>query len=709
MSGDNAELGFSVDTSQVESASKRLDELSKSAQGATESVNKLSNSFDSEMLGNGMRRGLMGNITRDFKSMQNSITNDIINNGESAGKGWWSNFINGIKENHNAQRELGVMSHELMSGRWSNLRGSAAIMMGSAGVGGLASTGIVMGLTAAVEGIEALTESIQEAAQAQKDLQQSAILSGNAGALFSGRIDEIVNGLQTIKEASHEVKEEFVTNALNSGLTPDFLKQHGSQLLQYQQEFGDKQTEALEKILVETQADATKGYAALYKMGDGLLDKVNSDIQSGNYKAAGADIISQLMQGVQNELRESQDKQGELKSSSWWNDALSYMGMGAFGYSSAGVQVQQKIMDGMKQRKDEIADAGKEAHAAIQKSIDSVKSPDLSHTKAFHDFSAFNHPSFSAHHGKTEAEKAAEKAQRALEQLKNSIYGIDEQSSSLLNSVNRRWGAKMQPFSDLTNDAYDFQQSQDQINQQFDKMIDRINELRRRQGSSANNKAFDSEISKIMSQRDSVLKANQDGFEDYENHLHSAVAGMKEAWKNYDDKVNDVSLQQEQVWTKSLDLMTDELTDFLTTGTADFEKFFKNIAVMEEKYMVQNWLVKPMNDYIGSLMGFGSSSDPALQAGLSKSDITGIDLLGSSRGGATYKGGLGATSSPVINITINDNGGKGVDSKVNASSSDAQKMGMALDRFMQNYIKQQNVSSNRQGGINKSMGNWSTR
>ncbi|ECG9456346.1 hypothetical protein FO153_01135, partial [Salmonella enterica] len=702
----NAELGFSVDTSQVETATSRLDELAKSAQGVTSSIDKMSQSFQSQALSNGMMRGLMGNITRDFKSMQNSITNDIINSGESAGKGWWSNFINGIKENHNAQRELGVMSHELMSGRWSNLRGSAAIMMGSAGVGGLASTGIVMGLTAAVEGIEALTESIQEAAQAQKDLQQSAILSGNAGALFSGRIDEIVNGLQTIKEASHEVKEEFVTNALNTGLSPDFLKQHGSQLLQYQQEFGDKQTEALEKILVETQADATKGYAALYKMGDGLLDKVNSDIQSGNYKAAGADMISQLMQGVQNELRESQDKQGELKGSSWWDDTLSYMGMGSFGYSSAGVQVQQKIMDGMKQRKDAIVDAGKEAKAAIQKSIDSVKSPDLSHTKAFHDFSTSIHPSFRTHTGKTDAEKAAEKAQRALEQFKNSIYGIDEQSSSLLNSVNRRWGTKMQPFSDLTNDAYDFQQSQDQINQQFDKMIDRVNELRRRQGSSANNKAFDSEISKIMSQRDSVLKANQDGFEDYENHLHSAVAGMKEAWKNYDDKVNDVSSQQAQVWTKSLDLMTDELTNFLTTGTADFEKFFKNIAVMEEKYMVQDWLVRPMNDYIGGLFGFGSGGVSATQAAANSFAVPSVPRLGATRGvGASSF----ATTSPTINITINDNGNKGVDSKVNASSGDVQKLGIALDKFMQNYIKQQNVSSNRSGGINKSMGNWSTR
>lgn len=698
MSGDNAELGFSVDTSQVETASTRLDELTKAASNATDGIDRLTNSFKAETLGNGMRRGLMGNITRDFNSIQNTVTQDIINSGETAGKGWWTKFIAGIKENHNAQRELGVMSHEIMSGRWANLRGSASIMLGSAGMGGLAATGVVMGLTAAVEGIEALTQSIKEASEAQKDLHQSAILSGNAGALFSGRIDEIVDGLQTIKDASHEVKEEFVTNALNSGLSPDFLKQHGSQLLQYQQEFGDKQTEALEKILAETQQDATKGYAALYKMGDGLLDKVNSDIQNGNYKAAGSDIISQLMQGVQNELRESQDKQGELKGSSWLDDTLSYMGMGAFGYSSAGVQVQQKIMDGMKQRKDAIVDAGKEAKAAIQKSIDSVKSPDLSHTKAFHDFSASIHPSFRTHTGKTDAEKAAEKAQRALEQLKSSIYGIDEQSSSLLNSVNRRWGAKMQPFSDLINDAYDFQQSQDQINQQFDKMIDRVNELRRRQGSSANNKAFDSEISKIMSQRDSVLKANQDGFEDYENHLHSAVAGMKEAWKNYDDKVNNVSSQQAQVWTKSLDLMTDELTNFLTTGTADFEKFFKNIAVMEEKYMVQDWLVRPMNDYIGGLFGFGSGGASATKAVANSFAVPDVPKLSATRGG-----GLGASSwaaTAPVQVTINNNGGNDVQGNAQGDTKQAQAIARQVLNSLQTYIKQQNVNSNRSGGIN---------
>lgn len=704
MAGDNAELGFSVDTSQVETATTRLNELAKSAQGVTSSIDKMAQSFSAQTMPDGMRRGFMGNITRDFNSLQNTITQDIINSGETAGKGWWSKFVSGIKENHNAQRELGVMSHEIISGRWANLRGSASIFLGAAGMGGLAGTGVIMGLTAAVEGIEALTESIQEAAQAQKDLQQSAILSGNAGALFSGKIDEIVNGLETVKDASKELKEEFVSNALNSGLSADFIKQHGSILLQYQQEFGDKQTEALEKILAETQTDATKGYAALYKMGDGLLDKVNKDIQSGNYKAAGADMISQLLQGAQNQAREAQKEQHELDGESWWQKSLDFMALGQIGAGGGDTLDYQHRID---VHVNKIKSANEQAKDAIKASMDSIKSPDLSHTKAYHDFTAFLHPSFRTHSGKTEAEKSAERAARALSQLKNSIYGIDEQSQSIINSINKRWDAKNQPFSNLTKDAYDFQQAQDQINQQFDKMIDRVNELRRRQGKDANNSAFDSEIAKITQQRNAALKASESGFEDYEKNLHSAIAGMKAGWKEYDERFDNVAAQQEKIWSKSLDLMTDDLTDFLTTGTLDFEKFFKDIAVMEEKYMVGNWLVKPFNDYVGGLMGFGlgGGASGAPVAATNTFAVPDIPKLGASRLG----GGLGSTA-PVINITINDNGNKGgVTGTNNATTGDLQKMGASLQKWLTDYIKRENVNSNRQGGVNKSMGNWSTR
>lgn len=714
MSGDNAELGFSVDTSQVKSASSDLDKLAKSAQGVTSNVDKMVESFTNQNLGGGMRRGLMGNITRDFQAMQNHITNDIINDGEKAGNKWFTNFINGIKENHNAQRELGVMGHELMSGRWANLRGSTAIMMGSAGIGGIASTGIVMGLTAAVEGIEALTESIQEAAQAQKDLQQSAILSGNAGSLFSGRIDEIVNGLQTIKDASREVKENFVTNALNDGLTPDFLKKNGSMLLQYQQEFGEKQTDALEKILAETQTDATKGYAALYKMGDGLLDKVNGDIQSGNYKAAGADMIAQLMQGAQNELRESQKTQGELKGDSWWDTTLQYMGMGALGYSAVGVQTQQKILNGIKKKKDAIIDANEQASSAIQKSIDSVKSSDLSHTKAYHDFSKLYHPSYSEHHGLSDAQKAAKKAQEWFNNMEAMNQNIARSNQNRMDSLNRSFENKTYQFS-MTGDYHNFLNQIEQENQYADNLITELNQKYTRQ-----NKPHDEEYKKALQSinlgRQQYLQQAQDDYDQLEAINQSSLDGMKKAWITYSDNLNNIMAESASTYKDVLDDMQSMLVNFLDTGKLDIDKFLKAVLMDVEKMFVEQDIMKPVNSFFGGMMGFNAkgvdTTGGAYSAGSDLvnwvSGLFGSSLMQVPSVGATQGSGLGSAA-PTINITINDNGNKGIDSKVSASNGDLQKMGVALDKFMQNYVKQQNVNSNRQGGINKSIGNWSTR
>lgn len=52
---------------------------------------------------------------------------------------------------------------------------------------------------------------------------------------------------------------------------------------------------------------------------------------------------------------------------------------------------------------------------------------------------------------------------------------------------------------------------------------------------------------------------------------------------------------------------------------------------------------------------------------------------------------------------------KGLTSDLKADNAQMEKLGNTISRFVQNEIKKQNVNSNRQGGINKSMGNWSTR
>jgi lambda family phage tail tape measure protein len=601
-----------------------------------------------------------------------------------------------------------------MSGRWANLRGSASIFLGAAGMGGLAGTGVVMGLTAAVEGIEALTESIQEAAQAQKDLQQSAILSGNAGALFSGKIDAIVNGLQTIKDASYEVKEKFVTNALNSGLSPEFIKKYGSELLQYQQEFGDKQTEALEKIIAEAQTNATKGYAALYKMGDGLLDKVNNDIQSGNYKAAGADIISQLMQGAQNELRESQKNNHELDGDSWLDTALQYMGMGSLGYSAAGVEMQHKILKGIQQKKDAVIDAGEQARNAIKKSVDSVKPIDLSHTKAYSEFEKFYHPSFSGRHGLTDAQKAAKKAQEWLNQMESMNNNIIQSNKNRMDSLNRSFENKTYQFS-MTGDYHNFMTQLEQENEYADNLINTLNQRYTRA-----NKPHDAEYKKALQNinlgRQQYLQQAQDDYDQLETINQSSLDGMEKAWITYSDNLNNIMSESAATYKDVLDDMQSMLVNFLDTGELDIDKFLKAVLTDFQKMFVEQDIMKPMNSFIGGMFGWNAkgvdTTNAAYSAGSGLIDWA-SGLLGATRiplpdVGATRGVGLGSTA-PTINITINDNGNKGVDSKVNANSGDMQKLGIALDKFMQNYIKQQNVASNRQGGVNKVMGNWTTK
>ncbi|EKE2803458.1 hypothetical protein OUL59_002104 [Salmonella enterica subsp. enterica serovar Hato] len=707
MSGTDAELGFSVDTSQITAASSSLDDLAKSAKGATDAASKLADQMSKPI--NMHAGGYYSGLISKTKEQLERAEAEIAESAKKTGGNWFTNFISGIKENHGALRELGVMSHEAMSGRWANLRGSASIFMGAAGLGGLAGTGIIMGVTGLIEGIEELTESMQEAAQAQRDLQQSSILSGNANALFSGKVDDIVNGLQTIKYASREAKEEFISNALNAGLTPDFLKKNGSLLLQYQQEFGDKQTEAMEKILAETQTNATKGYAALYKMGDGLLDKVNKDIESGNYKTAGSDIMAGLLQGMQNEVTESQGKQGELKQSTWWDDALSYMGMGAMGYSSAGVQVQQNILNGMRQRKDFIIKKTDEYHKDVANSINSSKSKDLSDTKEYHDFNAFYHASFS-HHGLTAAQRAANKAaadaERYAQQLSDYSTRVNEQFKSMDLSINKRWANKNQPFSDLSSDAYDFEQTQEQINEQFDNMIDNLKIMAEHQHKSISSPEFVKQIADINKMRGDALEDNLKGYNNYEDNLHSVLAGAKKGMKSYQETSDKVALQVAQVWDKSLDYMTDSLTDFFTTGEAGWKNYLKDILTMIEKVMVRDVIVAPFSNWMGDLLGVGSSGNAS--AAESAMDYNSLPVPSVPNLSATKTSGVGSSSASGIQVYVYNQGGN-TNGNVQSSTKQGQDLGKALQRAAQNWIKQQNVQSNRQGGTNKAMNSWSVK
>lgn len=178
---------------------------------------------------------------------------------------------------------------------------------------------------------------------------------------------------------------------------------------------------------------------------------------------------------------------------------------------------------------------------------------------------------------------------------------------------------------------------------------------------------------------------------------------MNEGWIKYQKQVDDVATQSENVFNSATSGMTDALTDFFTTGEAGWENFLKSIATMIEKYMVQDWVVAPFMGFLkaGTSALFATNTAAPAANSFPVPDVPKL--------GATYQGVGGLGSAPVVNITINDNGNKGISSNVKADNSQMEKLGNAVAKMVQEAIKKENVNSNRQGGINKSMGNWSTR
>ncbi len=256
----------------------------------------------------------------------------------------------------------------------------------------------------------------------------------------------------------------------------------------------------------------------------------------------------------------------------------------------------------------------------------------------------------------------------------------------------------------MNSDQHDFANRIKQINEQFDRMRENVDRLALQHHKSIGSKEYVEMFQKIELGRKNVLAENMAGYDEMQTYQSSAIAGMNAGWVKYQKQVNDVASQSEKVFDTAVDGMTEALTNFFTTGEASWTNFVKSIATITEKYMVQDWIVEPIAGFVkGGFDGLFSSSAP--KAAANSFAVPDIPKLGASRLG----GGLGSTA-PVINITINDNGNKGgVDSKNSATTGDAQKLANALDKFLSDYVKNQNVKSNRQGGLNKTMGNWSTR
>lgn len=343
MAGDNAELGFSVDTSQVETATKRLDELSKAATGATESANGLSDAVSKITGANGMTRGKMGNLVRDFQSIQSNVVNEISESGEKAGKGFFANFINSLKTNHSAQRELGVMSHELMSGNLSRLRGSASIFMSNLVMGGLGATGLILGGMELFEGIERIADDLSEATDAAKELQTAAAINNDYSLLnpqyvqnLYSQVDNATTGFTSFQEAVAKAANAGVNS---SQMSSPFLKAQSTYEEAMSRLTSDQQAQfaKVESGLDKAFADPLSNFKSNFEALKGSMSQAQQDAIISAAKAGDEDKTRLLMQSA---ITDQMEKQAlimnhisgadvNFKDESYWQsfkNALSGMG-----------------------------------------------------------------------------------------------------------------------------------------------------------------------------------------------------------------------------------------------------------------------------------------------------------------------------------------------------------------------------------------------
>ncbi|WP_234095882.1 phage tail tape measure C-terminal domain-containing protein [Citrobacter portucalensis] len=658
MAGDNAELGFSVDTSQVTEASKRLDELSKSAQGAADSGEKLSNSFEESM-----------------KNMRGSISG-----------------------NHQAMRELTVMMHEAMSGNWGRMRGSAMILGGAMGLGGLASGVIIGGITLVSEGVEKMVDQIKEATAAENALNQAAVMSGDFNMLDSDYISKVTDGYRVLGLSMTET-ENTLADFMNAGMSEGQIDKAGdkiSRVIQLTKDLSDKQKQQMRGELGGLYSDPTAHIKEFYSTYGNLM----SDAQQQRMQAAEqTHDAAKVEMTMQSEILELLQKQGDIME---LNAKIQETAGGAFQYENflqyggATTDANRRAFSQHNQflleRQQEIADSMHKSSRELRGYASDAEEEINYHAPKTH-----------IHHGLTDAEKAAKKLIDYQTRIKDANSQFDTQITSISDSVNRAWNNKLYSYS-MTSDQHDFANRIETINEQFDRMRENVDRLALQHHKSIGSKEYVEMFQKIELGRKNVLAENVAGFNEMESLQHSALAGMDEEWIKYQKQVNDVASQSEKVFDTAVEGMTNSLTDFFTTGEAGWTNFVKSIATITEKYMVQDWIVEPLAGLAKGGISSLFSSNP-LSSTANTFAVPDIPKLGAAHLG----GGLGPIA-PVINITINDNGNKGgVDSNVSGTTGQAQKMGAALDKFLQNYIKEQNVKSNRQGGLNKTMGNWSTR
>ncbi|MGL4714070.1 MAG: phage tail tape measure protein, partial [Shewanella sp.] len=142
-----------------------------------------------------------------------------------------------------------------------------------------------------------------------------------------------------------------------------------------------------------------------------------------------------------------------------------------------------------------------------------------------------------------------------------------------------------------------------------------------------------------------MLKEHQAELLDEKNAYYIALDAKQADWtngarssmENYIDAAADMAGQTERLMDNAFGGMTDALTDFVTTGKADFASLTKSILADIAKIAMQ----KAIAGFIGSMFGF---AEGGVVGGSSASDYTGDAYQkwiknGKSSGGYTGAGG----------------------------------------------------------------------
>lgn len=130
-----------------------------------------------------------------------------------------------------------------------------------------------------------------------------------------------------------------------------------------------------------------------------------------------------------------------------------------------------------------------------------------------------------------------------------------------------------------------------------------------------------------------MLAKRQEYYAEEDSLRGNWLAGIKKSWAEYGETVNDINGQIENIGMSALSGLSDQLTEFLTTGKASFKDFASSIIGMIVKMIAQMVIFNTLSGLMGGGGGGGSFSFANMLGGGGKA------AKGYANGGYTGDGG----------------------------------------------------------------------